>query len=98
MSISCWKCQKLVSEVKIKISFRAECPHCGVDLHTCTNCRYYSPGKPNDCLIPGTEWIKDREVMNFCEDFSAKLPSLTKDDAQVKGKDFFKSLFKNDDL
>jgi hypothetical protein len=98
MSISCWKCRKLVSEVNNKISFRAQCPHCGVDLHTCTNCRYYSPGKPNDCLIPGTEWIKDREAMNFCEDFSAKLPSLTKDDSQVKGKDFFKSLFKDDYL
>jgi|GEM_PF-5808468 len=31
----------------------------------------YCPGKPNDRLVPGTEYIADREANNFCEDFSA---------------------------
>lgn len=94
--MNCWKCQKEIKEMIDKIGFRAECPHCGADLHTCTNCRYYSPGKPNDCLIPGTEWIKDREARNFCEDFAVKLPSSNNNNSGSKGKDNFKSLFKDD--
>jgi hypothetical protein len=47
-------------------------------------------------LIPGTEWIKDREAMNFCEDFAIKLPSSNNDDSRNKGKDNFKSLFKDE--
>jgi hypothetical protein len=96
MGINCWKCHKSISELKIKIGFRAQCQHCGVDLHTCTNCRYYSPGKPNDCLIPGTEWVKDREAMNFCEEYSVKLDSMNQQDLRSKGKEKFNSLFKDD--
>ncbi|MDE3046124.1 MAG: hypothetical protein KGJ02_05725 [Verrucomicrobiota bacterium] len=71
--MDCWKCRKKVSEEPIKVGFRAECPHCSISLHSCKGCRYYMPGKPNDCLIPGTDPIKDREKMNFCEDFAPKL-------------------------
>ncbi len=27
------------------------------------------PGKPNECYIPGTETIRDREANNYCDDF-----------------------------
>lgn len=94
MTIHCWKCQKIVSHEPLKIGFRAQCQHCGVDLHTCTNCRYYCPGKPNDCLVPGTDSIKDREAMNFCEEFALKI--ATKEN-KVKGKEFFNNLFKDID-
>ncbi len=56
----------------MKIGFRAVCIHCDADLHVCKNCRYYSPGKPNDCLVPGTESIQDRERSNLCEDFKPR--------------------------
>ena len=56
----------------MKIGFRAVCIHCDVDLHVCKNCRYYSPGKPNDCIVPGTESIQDRERSNLCEEFKPK--------------------------
>lgn len=56
----------------MKIGFRAVCIHCDVDLHVCKNCRYYSPGKPNDCIVPGTETIQDRERSNLCEEFKPK--------------------------
>lgn len=29
----------------------------------------YKPGMPNDCLIPGTDPIADREAGNYCEEF-----------------------------
>ena len=90
----CNKCKKLAVEPGLKISFRAECPHCAADLHTCSHCRYYSPGKPNDCLVPGTEFIRDREANNFCEDYKPKT-TLQDQDAKA-GKKKFNSLFKED--
>lgn len=56
----------------MKIGFRAVCIHCDCDLHVCKNCRYYSVGKPNDCLVPGTDSIRDREQSNLCEEFKPK--------------------------
>jgi hypothetical protein len=70
----CWKCQKALPDPKEKIGYRAACSLCGADLHTCTGCRYYCIGKPNDCLIPGTDPIRDREKNNFCEEFKPILP------------------------
>jgi hypothetical protein len=29
----------------------------------------YKPGLPNDCAVPNTEYIADREARNFCEEF-----------------------------
>ncbi|HSX10372.1 MAG TPA: hypothetical protein VLF94_01460 [Chlamydiales bacterium] len=77
----------------MKVTFRMVCPHCGIDLHTCTNCRYYMPGKPNDCAVPGTEFIRDREAANFCEDFKVKIDSPDRNQDKKK----FDSLFKKDD-
>lgn len=95
--MKCWKCGKLVSEEPVKIAFRAECPHCGIDLHVCAGCRYYAPGKPNECAVPGTEFIRDREAANFCEEFKVKMDSsLPPQRTQDKKK--FNSLFKEEDL
>ncbi|PIS02852.1 MAG: hypothetical protein COT85_02130 [Chlamydiae bacterium CG10_big_fil_rev_8_21_14_0_10_42_34] len=92
--MNCWKCSKLISDTPVKIGFRALCPHCEIDLHTCTNCRYYSPGKPNDCLVPGTEFIRDREANNFCEEFKVQVAVSPNQKKDVKNK--FNSLFKDD--
>jgi len=89
----CWKCSKKIDDIGPKVGFRAVCPHCDIDLHTCTNCKYYSPGKPNDCMVPGTEYIRDREASNLCEDFK---PNLNPSSASSK-KEKFKSLFKDED-
>lgn len=67
--MKCWKCQKQVSESPVNIGFRATCSHCSADLHVCKNCRYYSIGKPNDCQVPGTDRVLDREQSNLCEEF-----------------------------
>jgi hypothetical protein len=103
--MDCWKCGRKVSD-EVKIGFRAMCVHCGVDLHVCKNCRYYAPGKPNDCAVPGTEFIKDREAFKFCEEFKPKFPAQPSasnentrrilGDEPLKKKDFG-SLFKDED-
>ena len=95
--LQCWKCHKVVSELPIKVGFRAQCQHCEADLHVCMGCRYYAPGKPNDCAVPGTEWIKDREAMNFCEEFTPKLSSSKPETPRNKPQKDFNSLFKDDD-
>ncbi len=74
--MNCWKCGKDTGEKEgIKLSFRAECPSCGADLHTCRQCKYYKPGLPNDCMVPGTDYVADREKMNYCEEFKGCSPS-----------------------
>lgn len=93
--MDCNKCKKLAVEHGVKVGFRAECPHCGADLHTCTHCRYYSPGKPNDCLVPGTEYVRDREANNFCDDFKPKTKNAPSQDRDTEKKKF-DSLFKDD--
>lgn len=93
MNLKCWKCKKPISEEPVKIGFRAVCIHCGVDLHVCKNCRYYSPGKPNDCLVPGTDYIRDREASNLCEEFKPTTSIQAKDPMEQA-----KRLFGNTDL
>ncbi len=64
--MNCWKCQKTIEG---KISFRTICEGCGTDLHCCKGCVFYQVGLPNDCRVPNTEFISDREKNNFCEEF-----------------------------
>ena len=52
------------------IVFRETCDHCSAWLHCCKNCRFYQRGLPNDCRVPGTDPISDREGVNFCEEFA----------------------------
>lgn len=94
--LQCWKCHQKVSDVPTKVGFRSHCQQCDAALHACMGCRYYTPGKPNDCAIPGTEWVKDREAMNFCEDFAALISSAQKEVDRKQAKDGFNSLFKDE--
>jgi len=74
-----------------KISFRAVCDRCGAALHSCFNCKYYKPGLSNDCAIQGTEWVPDRSVNNFCEEFSLLGKGPAKhNDAKKRFNDLFK--------
>ncbi len=63
---SCWNCQKKIKE---SVKFKSVCEHCLAYLHCCLGCQYYQIGKPNNCLIPGTDLVRDREINNYCEDF-----------------------------
>ena len=66
--MKCCKCGT-EQELKGKLSFRAKCDQCQAWLHCCINCKNYEPGRANDCKIPGTEYIANREAINFCEEF-----------------------------
>lgn len=66
----CWKCHKSLESFKGRLPFRASCIHCHAWLHVCINCKHYKRGLPNDCAVPDSEQVGDREKYNFCEDFS----------------------------
>ncbi|NGX28136.1 MAG: hypothetical protein K940chlam1_00311 [Candidatus Anoxychlamydiales bacterium] len=90
----CFKCKNKLDLPNKKIGFKEMCPFCEADLHVCKNCKYYLVGKPNDCLVPNTEFVSDREKYNFCEDFSIKENLLDESNNKTK-KDISKKLFKD---
>ncbi|MBN2479542.1 MAG: hypothetical protein JXA94_04880 [Parachlamydiales bacterium] len=89
----CHKCSNKL-DLQGKIGFKDICPICESDLHVCKNCRHYIIGKPNDCNVPNTEYVADREKYNFCEDFSFKNDSNNLKKTSFK-KDIEKNLFKD---
>lgn len=94
MNLKCWNCGVEISDpFSGKITFRATCEACGASLHCCRNCMYYMPRRPNDCMVPNTEFISDRSAANFCEEFklSGKGPT-----ASVDPKAAAKRLFGDD--
>lgn len=91
--MECWKCGSQIAELDRKITFRAYCENCQADLHCCKNCTFYKPGRPNDCMIPGTDYVADREKANLCEDFKSFgkfTPASKSDDAKKRFDDLFK--------
>jgi hypothetical protein len=93
MSIICPSCKKKTDLERI--SFRSVCDHCNACLHCCYYCQYYQVGLANDCKVPGTERILDRQKNNFCEEFSFRKEGFL----QREEKDFsrFENLFKKED-
>ena len=92
--IVCWKCGNALEDILTPLPFRATCADCTSWLHCCVNCKHYAPGKPNDCNVPGTDPIRDREGCNFCEEFT--LLGLHKGKKPANLDDISKQLFKDD--
>lgn len=80
----CFHCQKKIDLEGKKIGFRSTCPFCDFDLHICKNCKFYLPGKPNDCSIPNIEPVQDKEKNNFCDDFVANDQPLTRKNSSIE--------------
>ncbi len=68
----CYKCEEeLVFDVKI--GRLDTCPNCGAYLHSCRNCRFWSPSAHNQCIENQGEFIRDRESGNFCGFFQFRV-------------------------
>jgi hypothetical protein len=74
------------------IGFHAVCAICHAYLHCCINCRLYSPSSHNHCLSSTTEYVRDVEAGNFCEEFDPAKPRKAAD-AGKDAKDRFDQLF-----
>ena len=97
----CARCEKQIS-VGRTVSRRETCPHCGAWLHSCVNCRFYSPGMHNDCRESRSDPVRDRESSNFCEFFefrdsgakgSAASGTSAQSEEHRKARDAFDKLF-----
>lgn len=67
--MNCNRCGRALNNSGGKIGFRDYCPNCNHSLHCCKNCKFYAVGRRNDCMIPATDYIADKEAANFCEEF-----------------------------
>jgi hypothetical protein len=94
--VTCPSCKNKIS-LSNPVSFREMCPNCDHEIHTCVSCRFYSPGKPSDCQIPGIETVKEKEKNNFCEDFKFDITQKTQASKVSKQESIknFNSLFKD---
>ncbi|MCB1119105.1 MAG: hypothetical protein KDK65_04010 [Chlamydiia bacterium] len=89
----CWNCGKETTPFPHNlVPFKATCDHCQAYLHCCKNCQFYQPGLPNDCRVPGTDPISNREKFNLCDEFAlaGKAPP-----PKVNPDDVAKRLFKD---
>jgi hypothetical protein len=63
----CWHCGHALADVDY--TREGECPGCRRQTHVCRNCRFYAPGRANDCLEPVAEPVTDKQRANFCDYF-----------------------------
>jgi hypothetical protein len=56
----------------VKIYRQDTCHQCNSDLHCCLNCRFFDPGKNNQCSETQAEWVPDKNRSNFCEYFEPR--------------------------
>ena len=81
-----------------KIQRLDSCSTCNRDLHSCLHCRFYDPGRNNQCTEPEAEWVSDKESSNFCGYFepSSSLNRMKSGGANrsVDARSAFDDLFK----
>lgn len=95
---SCYRCgNPWESITKKQPGVKEICRKCNAYLHCCLNCRWYTPGKPNNCMIPNTDKVVDREGPNFCDDFEIKESNFDPswEGQKTKAKKDFEKLFGN---
>ncbi len=91
----CWNCgAELISS---DYGRENNCLKCGKPTRVCRNCRWYAPGRANECEEPVAERVMEKERPNFCDFFepteavgeggtASSAPDLLK-----SAEDFFKT-------
>jgi hypothetical protein len=64
----CWHCAAPLAAADFTREGR--CPRCERQTHVCRNCRFYRPGRHNDCQEPVADAVTDKTRANFCDYFS----------------------------
>ena len=91
----CKKCGKTVNQTFI--TRLSTCEFCGADLHSCINCKFYSPESHYQCHETIDELVSDKERANFCDYFVISALSGTSKDNKDKANEAraaFEALFK----
>jgi hypothetical protein len=55
-----------------KVQRRDTCTQCHADLHCCRSCRFFDPGKNNQCSEPQADWVSNKDLANFCDYFEPR--------------------------
>ena len=89
---ACHHCHTTIDPLLI-VGTHTHCPSCDKPLHSCYNCRFYSPGSYHDCLEGVDELIVEKKEANFCDFFMLGEDSLEEDrkktDAKKRAEAFF---------
>jgi hypothetical protein len=90
------KCAACAAVVQANISFKATCPKCNADLHTCRMCVSFDPGARFECRKPITARIVNKGGRNNCELFAARtvVERETSSGKPTDAKQAFANLFK----
>lgn len=75
--INCWKCGASNEFPTLKIGRSEACRECHASLHVCRQCRFYAPGRYNECHEPVAERVTDKTRANFCDYFVPNLAAYT---------------------
>jgi hypothetical protein len=63
-------CRKCGRSHEGTVGFKAVCEGCGAWLHCCLQCSLYDSGARR-CRSSTTDPVRDRDTMNYCEEFRA---------------------------
>lgn len=93
--IYCWHCKKELDEEDVRLlQRRDDCHHCGMDLRSCHNCRFWD-ARAELCREGLGDFIRDREKANFCSQFTFDQNREQPDfDKVAEAKNRLESLFK----
>ena len=91
----CFHCKKEQNEDDIRLLQRRDtCLFCGMDLHSCVNCRFWD-GNASLCREGLGDFIRDREKANFCSQFVFDKDRVLPDfDKAAEAKARLEALFK----
>jgi hypothetical protein len=85
------------STISERLGRRETCPKCDADLHTCRNCRFYSPSAHNECAETQAEWVREKDRANYCDYFEPRRGGSgvagfqsRQDQAKARFEDLFK--------
>ena len=77
------------------IGYATVCPSCAKSLHSCINCRFYSPGSYHDCLEEVEEDIIDKMSANYCELFMLGEDTDPREQKKAEAKAKAEAFFSN---
>lgn len=82
--LKCWHCGAALDDVPRPISRHAQCDNCFEVLHCCRMCRWYSPGRPQDCDHDRADPPLEKAAANFCEFFAPSRDAYDPRDAESR--------------
>lgn len=81
----CWNCGAELE--KADYGRENTCRRCGKSTRACRNCRFFAPGRPNDCVEPMVERVLDKEKANYCELFAPSDAPVGRSAGATTGQD-----------